>query len=377
MPALILMRPSALPWALAAGVIVLLYLRAIRPPHVVASRPNLWHQVLGEPRSSASAWFRRRAMSASIHVAIVMLLVLAATDPCLRRPRTVLFIVDNSRSMEAAEAGESRLAHARSLLKEYLETIGPREYAALVTTAGQPVVVSPAEQNLTRVAAAIERIRAADLPSCVAEAVDVARQLPAAGTRLEVHILSDGCFDRAAETDLGPDVTIHPVGSAAGNSAITRLAVRRYPNDARRFQVLVEVTNRCDAAATAPLHVTLKDQAIQQSDCRMDANSTTTTFVGLESETSGPLVATLDWNDPLVDDNRLEATLPDADSSKPFPESVLAEQAVCDTRSPAAWCVEPLPIEAYGVAPLWPWLVATALLLLTVEWTLYHRRWTC
>ncbi len=377
MPAIILMRPSALPWALAAGVVVLLYLRAIRPPRVVGARPHLWRQVLGEPRSSASQWFRRRVISASLHAAIVLAIALAATDPCLRRPRTVVFVVDNSRSMEAVEGGSSRLTAALALVNDALETIGPREYAALVTTAGRPVVVCPAEQNIERVAVAAERIRAADLPSRATEAVEDASQLAVRGTQLEIHVLSDGCFDGAAEEPLGPDVAIHPLGSATGNTTVTRLAVRRFPGDARRFQTIVEVTNRSDTAMTVPLRVTLQDAAIHEADCQVGANSTAATVVDLESETGGPLAATLDWNDPLIDDNRLETNLPDADSPSPFPESRLAGQNVCDTQSPAAWCAPPASIEAYGVAPLWPWLVVIALVLLAIEWALYHRRWTC
>lgn len=382
MPAIIVTRPSALLWALGAAVVVVLYLRAIRPPRVTVTRPSLWREVLGEPRSSASAWRRRRLTSAAIHVAVVLLLALAAADPCLRSPRTVVFVVDNSRSMQALEAGDDRLAKARAWMLESLETIGPREYVALVTTAGQPLVVLAAEQNLQRAAEAVDRIRVADLPSCVADALDVARRQAARGTRLQVHLLSDGCFDGAAQADFGPDVVIHPLGSAAGNAVITRLAVRRYPSDARRFQVNVEVTNRSDTAMTTPLRVLLNDQPIHQSECQVDPYSTATPVVDLESETGGSLTTILDCDDALLDDNRLETTLShsaaaDETASEQFPEAEIAGQTACDTRSPLAWASDPVKLDGYGVMPLWPWFVLVALLLLAVEWALYHRRWTC
>ncbi len=379
-PAIILMRPSALLWALAAGVVVVLYLRSIRPPSVAIARPNLWHQVLGEPRSSASTWRRRRLISAAIHMSVVLLLALAAADPCVQRPRTVVFVVDNSRSMEAVEGGTSRLARARELLTKHLETIGPREYAAIVTTAGRPVVVSPAEQNLERVADAIERIRSVDFPSQVSNGLDVASGQTARGTRLQVHLLSDGCFAGAEEANLRTDIIVHPLGSSAGNAAVTRLAVRRYPDNARRFQVIVEVTNRSDGALTAPVRVLLDGETIHQWECQVDADSTASVVVDLEAEKSGPLVAILDHDDPLMDDNRLETTLPpvaDAGSTGAFPEPHSAVQTASETQSPTAWCAEPSAPERYAVLPLWPWLVLVAVVLLAVEWTLYHRRWTC
>ena len=58
---MILMRPSALLWGLAAAVIVLVYLRAIRPARVEVATGRLWLRILGEPRTSA----RLRAAAAS------------------------------------------------------------------------------------------------------------------------------------------------------------------------------------------------------------------------------------------------------------------------------------------------------------------------
>jgi von Willebrand factor type A domain len=379
-PAIILMRPSALLWALAAGVVVMLYLRSIRPPRVAVARPGLWHQVLGEPRSSASTWRRRRLISAAIHMSVVLVLALAAADPCVQRPRTVVFVVDNSRSMEAVEGGTSRLTRARELLTEHLETIGPREYAAIVTTAGRPVVVSPAEQNLGRVAGAIERIRSVDLPSRVSDALDVASGQTARGTRLQVHLLSDGCFDGTKELKERTDLVVHPLGSSAGNAAVTRLAVRRYPDAAGKFQTIVEVTNRSDGALTAPVRVLLDGETIHQWECQVDTDSTAPVVVDLESEKSGALVAILDHDDPLMGDNRMEVPLPpvaDTSWAGPFPDPHSAVHTACEPQSPTAWFAEPSAPQSYIVLPLWPWLVLVAVVLLAIEWTLYHRRWTC
>lgn len=378
-PAIILMRPSALLWALAAGLVVVFYLRSIRPPQMVMARPHLWREVLGEPRSSTSLWRRRRLTSGAIHVGIVLLLALAAADPCLHRPRTVVFVIDNSRSMEAAEAGTTRLAKTRALLAKYLETIGPREYAAIVTTAGQPVVLSPAEQSLARVADAIQRIRTTDLPSHVTEALDIAARQAARGTLLQVHLLSDGCFEGSDSANLQAKVVVDPVGDAAGNAAITRLAARRYPDEPRRFQVMVEVTNENDAALTAPVRILLDDRPIHQVELQADANSTSTLVANLESETGGTLLALLETSDSLPDDNRLETMLPSAAAgspSEPFPEPAIATRNACETRSPTRWCAEPSPADRYWIFPLWPWIVLAATLLLAAEWAMYHQRWT-
>ena len=377
-PAIILMRPSALLWALAAGAVVVLYLRAIRPPRVVTARPNVWQEVLGEPRSSAVAWRRRRLISAAIHASIVFLLALAAADPCVQRPRTVVFVVDNSRSMEAVVGGSSRLARVKESLKEHLETIGPREYAALITTAGQPVVISAAEQNLDRISHAIERIQAVDLPSQMVGAIERASGLVAKGTRLEVCVFSDGLFSGADSEDMGQDVVRIAVGGSEGNAGATRLAVRRYPNDSSKFQAIVEITNCSDKALTAPLRVMLNDKTIHESTCEVGADSTATNTTDLESESGGPVSAVLDHSDSLADDNRLEVVLPAGGAERAVlcPEAEIAVQEVCKIHSPAGWSGEPPAPTQYAVLPLWPWFVLAAFVLLATEWALYHRRWT-
>ncbi len=375
------MRPSALFWALAAGAVVMFYMRRIRPPRVVVSRPYLWQEVLGEPRPSATAWGRRRVVSAATHLGIVVLLALAAADPCLRRPKTVVFVVDNSRSMEAVDGGSSRLARARELLARHLEAIGARQYAAIVTTAGEPVVVASAEQDLQRVADRIQRLHAVDLPSRVAEAVELARGQAAGGTEPEIHVFSDGCFAEVGQNDLASDVVIHPLGSRVGNAAVTRVAVRRYPYDARRFQLIAEVTNRSEAALVAPLQVLLCDNPIHEVECRADAGSKATIIADLESESAGPIEAVLQRDDALREDNRLATTLPNGPNSGElatarWPETRMASQDACETLSPQSWCVEPPGPRLSGVVPLWRWLVLAAVAVLAVEWGLYHRRWT-
>ena len=379
-PAIILMRPSALLWFLAAGVIVVLYLRPIRPPRAVVARPYLWREVLGDPRSAARQWRRRRLLSAAIHVLIVLLLALAAADPCLRRPRTVVFVVDNSQSMEATDGKESRLARTQELLATQLEILGPREYAAIITTAGQPVVVSPAEQNLARVTAAIQRIHPVDLPSRVTEALDVAARQAAPGTMLRIHLFSDGCFEGADLAGLDTNVVVHPVGARSGNVGLTRLAVRWSPNEPRNFQVMLEATNRDDEAMTAPVRILLNGKSIHQSELQVGVNSTGTLVVDLESQTGGTVAAILDKADSFPNDNHLEVALPSAaDENRsdlpPIPALVTAN--VCETQSPAQWCTTELPPpDRYRVFPLWPWLVLAAIILLAAEWPMYHRRRT-
>ncbi|MHB8901813.1 MAG: VWA domain-containing protein [Thermoguttaceae bacterium] len=435
LPALILMRPSALVWALpAAAVVIALYRRAMPVPRVTTARPLLWQQVLGAPRTSGAPWRRRRIRSVAIHVGVILLAALAASDPCLRRPRTVVMILDNSRSMQAIDDGSRRLDRAKDLLAAELQSLGHREHTAIITTAGGPVLVLAAHSDREHAQDLASRVRAADLPSRMAEALELAKGQAAPGTRLETHVFSDGCFDGAAAKKWDPGVVIHAVGASSANAAVTRLAVRRYPGDDRRFQAIVEVTSRTGAALAAPLEIRIDGKPIHNELCRLEAQGSATIVAELQSPSGGLVEAVLDLNDSLPDDNRLAAALPPfatlLNDREAFPEdprpsgadhlnssgSSLRQAALpprspalragtssipdprpsgadhlnpsgsslwlaalppCDTRSPPQWCGRP-PEPAEGPAPpLWPWLLVAAASLLAAEWAMYHRQSTC
>ena len=191
-PAIILTHPSALLWALAVGAVVALYLRPIRPPRAVVVRPHLWQKVLGEPRSAPAPWRRRRIVSATVMASIVVLLALAAADPCWNRPRTVVFVVDTSNTPETTDSTADWLTETKTAIQKHLDAVGPREYAALISTAGQPLVFCPAEQNKERVRAMLERLRTANLPSQIDAALKLAEHQAAPGTHLQIHVFAEG-----------------------------------------------------------------------------------------------------------------------------------------------------------------------------------------
>ena len=249
-PAMILMRPSALLWGLAAAAIVLVYLRAIRPARVEVATGRLWLRILGEPRTSARLWRRRRVRSAAIHMAILGLIVFAAADPCWNRPRTVVLLIDNSLDTAAPGGQANRLDQAKQAAQSVIRSLGEREHGVVISTAGAAVLVCGRQQDRNRLAAAVDRLTAVARPSRMRQAVRVAAELAAPATRLEIHAIGP-------QYSAGTEQDVRETGRPAGSL--------------------------------------------------------------------GP-----------------------------------ADQP-----------------RARRVAPLWPWAVCTAMLLLALEWFSYHRRWTC
>ncbi len=188
-PAMILMRPSALLWGLAAAAIVLVYLRAIRPARVEVATGRLWLRILGEPRTSARLWRRRRVRSAAIHMAILGLIVFAAADPCWNRPRTVVLVIDNSLDTAAPVGQANRLAEAKQAAQSVIRSLSDREYGRDVNRGRGRIGLRPATGPEVRLAAAVDRLTAVERPSRMEDAVRVAAELAAPGTRLEIHAI--------------------------------------------------------------------------------------------------------------------------------------------------------------------------------------------
>jgi hypothetical protein len=90
----------------------------------------------------------------------------------------------------------------------------------------------------------------ADLARGLAFAGDVLRGAP----HPEIVVVSDGALDvPASSAAAGVPVRLLPIGVRGRNVAITGFSARRYPLDASRVEVLLEVTNTNDAPADVEL----------------------------------------------------------------------------------------------------------------------------
>src|SRR5712675_2279836 len=116
-----LANPTALLWALLVLPVVVFYVLKIRLKRVPVSTVIFWRQIFDE-KKPRTLWQRlRHLVSLLCQVVLLALLIAALTEPFFaweaNTARRVILVLDNSASMNAADAGVTRLARAKDEAK--------------------------------------------------------------------------------------------------------------------------------------------------------------------------------------------------------------------------------------------------------------------
>ena len=369
-------HPSAFFWALLAVPLVVFYLRRVEPAARPIGTGFLWQQVLGRP--ATARWLLWRGpVSLGLLLLVLLLLVLALADASLRPARRTVLVIDNSASMNATDAPPTRLDQARQWAERRAGQLAAHEEMAILTAGGGVGSCCGWSRRPEILRSAIRRVAATDGPSHVPEAVAMARAILAGDPQGRILVLSDGSFPGTVELADSKGVQWVGFGGRGDNVGITRLEARRSRAAPLCCQVLVEVTSYCDRPVTCPLQLFWDDQPLERRSIEIPAGGRWRQVFQTTRAEGGRLAARLDRPDCYLADNRAMTVVPSSRVQVvPEGDKALGEKADVDTRAAqqlAARTVAPDGREF----PLWICLVALAGLLLTAEWCLYHRRWTC
>jgi hypothetical protein len=248
---------------LAAFVVVMYILRLRRRPVAVAFAP-LWQQVLRDKDATSLLARLKRWLSLLIQLAILCALLFALGDP---RPevrssdaRHIVVLVDASASMKATDvpketprdsptAAATRLDHAKQKLRDWVRGLAGDDRMLIVQIDAAVTPVTTMTNDKAQLEAAIAGMAASDVRANFDRAFGLAFDALNGRTGAEIVVLSDGVIG-PLEIDSARLATIKlsyaKVGTTGRNVAVTSLAVRRYPLDKSRYEVLVEISNTHD-----------------------------------------------------------------------------------------------------------------------------------
>ena len=398
-------NPLALLWGLSAVPVVLLYLRRSRLRCEPVATDMLWQQVFAERPShgwcpARSAWQRwRRGVSLAVQLIVLGLIVVALADPQIPSPRRIVLIIDNSASMGATDVNPTRLGEAKRVATRLISGLRGCDQMAILSAGGAVGVRCNFTSDQAALQETVDRlgVPAGGGSTQVLAAVELGRRMladrPSHGwcPAGEITLLSDGCFDGAAELAAAEGVELIRVGKRTGNVALTRLAARRQPANPVQCQVFAEVRNFSDLPVDNTLKIEMtggKTVAVVPLKLARDGR-----WYGV-FEVSAPkaeqVSASLDLADAYTADQGalLSIPAPDGNTAVVWPDGSAARSqyhpADATGRSEGDLrAVDALGTEAADVAarrpgpPLWPPLVGCGVLLLALEWGLYQRRWIC
>ncbi|MDQ3036016.1 MAG: VWA domain-containing protein [Myxococcota bacterium] len=239
------------------AAVVVLYLLKLRRRPIEVPFVRLWHDVLAEERTTRLFSTLKRILSLLLALAIVAMLALALGDPRWTSAddddgSTQIVLVDASASMGATDVAGGRMEAAREEVRRRIAAMGASDRMIIASMGTSAVPLGPIDGDPQVLEAALAQLEpldvAADLGRGLGWALDVARS----AARPEIVIVSDGHLDdpgeaiarRATESEVPIRwARVGRGGDDVRNVAITAFAVRRYPIDKSRAQLLVELWN--------------------------------------------------------------------------------------------------------------------------------------
>ncbi len=312
----------------AALTIALYFLKLRRRPIIVPFLP-MWERLLRDQEASRLFAQLRRWLSLLLHLVMVGLLVFALGDPRLSdrwlSGRHVVVLVDGSASMQARYGDSTRLEAARTELRKLVEGLAGADRMLIAQIGETTLPLSTLTDNRAELNGAVERVASADTSANLESGLQFALDALAGRNSPEIVVVSDGAF-RDDLTELGQrlplgDVSLRyvPVGAAAPNVAVTGFAVRRYPLDKSRYEVLLSLTNQSEDPRAVQVTLLGDGQAIDVSEFHLQPREVVPRFyenLGGGNETLEAIVTTPDASDILPIDDHAYAFLPERRRSK-------------------------------------------------------------
>ena len=319
----------ALIFGAAAALVVVFYLLKLRRRVTAVPFALLWSRVLQEKEATRLFAKLRRVLSLLLQLLLLLLLVLALGDPrakgALLAGRNLVVLVDASASMQATDVGPSRLGAAKAEVKRLVRGLGGADRMLLAQMDATVTPLGPMSGDTAELERALDGIEPtdtrADFPRALRFATDVLRGLDHA----EIVVVSDGALgppeDASGPVPLGgARLAFVKVGAEARNIGLTQFAVRRYPLDRARYEVMLEITNPGPDVADVELSLLGDGQLVDLTKLRLQPGERLPRFYPSLSGASRTLEARIaplaGTRDDLAADNVAYALLPERRRTK-------------------------------------------------------------
>ncbi len=316
----------ALPIALALAALALpiigLYILKVRLRRIPVSTNLFWKQIFHE-KPPRSLWQNfRHFVSLLLQLLMLLLLVLAITDPYfpwqILQARRLVIVMDNSASMRSTDVPPTRFESARNAARELIAGLRFRDEVAIVLAGKHPDVILGMTNHVPTLRRAIDAIEISDLPTELDGAIALGKQLVGEHPQGQVIVFTDGCVDSktsrksqngkeadAPKDEVGPSKTepkladsepkiVYRIfGTDAPNVGITQFQVRRSLIDPIGYEALAEVKNASNNPVKCRLELTLEDVPIDVLPLDLKPGETWSRSIEKTSLAGGRLVASL------------------------------------------------------------------------------------
>lgn len=324
------LNPNALFGLLALPLLLLPYLVRRKPRRVMFSSLLLLKES-GEAASSR-AWGRiHLPWIFFLQLLLLALLIGALSEPVFSiHPTNIAIILDNSATMQAVEAGKTRMNMAKAKARSVIDAVGVAGKIDLYVTTPRIVKLSAAPLSATQAVSAIEALEAYDLGDAPLDYNHILDQLAREHKYQRVYLFTD----HPARRQTAAARTIS-VGQPQANFAVTGFDVRRASLAnviSGRLEASVEVANFSNKDEKIRIVVKGGERALANRELLVPAGKTVVaSFDNLADQAF--YQAEIENRDALMLDNRRFAVLPAGRSLRilavsPRPKEIASLKAI-------------------------------------------------
>ena len=298
-------NPFAWGLLLLAIPIILFFFLKVRFRKELVTTAFFWQQVLEEHRIRTLFRRFRRFISLLLALLFLTLLTAAVLEPALlsiQNNRCVI-IIDNSASMNALLASETRLDFVKRQAAKRIDKLVAGQQAAIITANVNPKILSGFTSHTGTLHQKLAEVTGTDYPADFSSAIHLAEQLLAEQPR-------------AGQQDL--PIYIYTDASPIDNLAITRFQPRRLPEHATDYEIFVEVVNFGVETVQTRLEIDCEGEIVDVLPLSLEPNKPVRKIVRNASPEGGLFRAKLASTDSFPTDDTASAFL-----SKQFVQRVL------------------------------------------------------
>ena len=314
------------PWNLLwlppiAGLILVMYILKLRRKDVVVSSTFLWSQVIRDVQANSPFQKLRKNLLLLLQLLIALFLIFALARPYFRSTtiggRNIVLLMDTSASMQATDVAPSRMDAAKKQARALIDALKPGDRMMVLSAGARPRAVTGFTSERPELSRAVERVQAADTPTAMREAINLAADLVASrkdGSTGRIELISDGGFlgtnsngTPTALTGLNLGDThleYHAVGKGGDNVGITAIDIRRNLGRNRSVQLLVVTRNFSAKPQTFTQEIYAGEGIVDAGEVTIEANSEKTESYDIAEPTQAVnITVKLDVKDALAADN--------------------------------------------------------------------------
>jgi hypothetical protein len=352
---------GALWWLSLSAIIIFFYLLKLKRKRRLVSSVFLWQRALEEVEANAPFRKLRRSLLLLLQLLALAALVLALARPLIKTRALTsgnsIIIIDSTASMQARdEDGDTRLAKARQLAREMIDSLGGGDRAAIIESSSRVTVRSALTSDHATLRSAINQIEETDAAGNLADALSLAEQLAKAERDATVVILSDGGnpsavainnSSNAAQTQQrSTAMRLVRVGKRANNVGITQLNARQNQATGKQ-ELFASIANFSDRERAVNLELKIENSLADARALQIVAGDRAAVVFDTLPQTGGLVELKISLeDDDLASDNVAFTVLPDARrlrvavaSDNPFLLQAIAVNSALDARklnTPAA-----------------------------------------